>query len=278
MTEKQRNNLATKLMGLGYRAPFHQDLISGHPDIGWLEVITENYLWDKGARRANLEKLREKYDLAFHGVSLSIAAPEEVDALYLKELKTFSEELQPTRISDHLCWSSIGGHHWHDLLPFPYTEENLDRVTKKVLLWQDALKRPLVLENLSAYVQSSSSSMSEYEFLGLLCRRTDCELLLDVNNMIVNARNFGIDPVWELSHIDLKRVAQVHLAGFTEGAEFVIDTHSEPPHEATWELWKTICRYRHDIPYMIEWDSDIPPFSEVKTYLDRAQKIAEGLA
>lgn len=263
-------------MGLGYRAPFYSDLIDGNSEIGWLEVITENYMWDKGARRQNLEKLREHFDLAFHGVSLSLAAPEDHDLKYLRDLKTFVDAFEPVRVSDHLCWSSLGGHSWHDLLPFPYTEENLARLVRKVISWQETLKRPLVVENLSAYILSSTSTMSEYEFLAELVKRTGCEILLDVNNMVVNARNFGIDPYLELKKIDFSRVAQVHLAGFVEGKDFVIDTHSEPPHSATWELWQAVCRYRHDIPFMIEWDSDIPAFDEVKTHLDRAQFIAEG--
>ncbi len=260
----------TKRMGLGYRAPFYQDLLLGQPDIGWLEVITENFLWDQGVRRKKLEKLREQYDLAFHGVTLSLAAPEEHDLSYLDRLKTFCQDFQPIRVSDHLCWTSMGGHNWHDLLPFPYTQENLKRISEKVQLWQDKLKRPLVLENLSAYIQSGENEMSEYAFLGELCKITDCQILLDVNNMIVNTRNFGINPYAELEKINLNSVGQVHLAGFTEGPEFVIDTHSEPPHEDTWKLWQHICSKRADIPFMIEWDSDIPEFSEVKKYLDRA--------
>ncbi len=263
-------------MGLGFRAPFRDSLLSGHPDIGWLEIITENYLWDKGTRRQTLEKLRQNYELAFHGVSLSLAAPEELEEKYLRELKTFCGEVKPIRVSDHLCWSSTGGHHWHDLLPFPYTEDNLIRLSDKVNRWQEILKRPLVLENLSTYISSSLSSMSEYEFLARLVRNTSCEILLDVNNMIVNARNFGIDPYEELAKINLNSVAQVHLAGFVEGEKFVIDKHSEPPHPVTWELWQGVCKKRNDIPYMIEWDSDIPSFEEVMVHLNRAKEI-QGL-
>ena len=263
-------------MGLGYRAPFRDSLINGHPDIGWLEIITENYLWDKGTRRQTLEKLRENYDLSFHGVSLSIAAPSEHDEKYLKELKNFCDEMKPVRVSDHLCWSSTGGHHWHDLLPFPYTNENLIRLTEKVNRWQEVLKRPLVLENLSTYIATNLSTMSEYEFLAQLVKNTSCEILLDVNNMIVNARNFGIDPFKEFSKINPASISQVHLAGFVEGEHFVIDTHSEPPHTATWELWDAVCRVRNDIPFMIEWDSDIPDFEEVKVHLDCASLIQRG--
>lgn len=261
------------LMGLGYRAPFQDDLIDGHSEIGWIEVITENYLWDKGQRRQNLESLRLNYEVALHGVSLSLASPEESDMKYLKELKIFADELQPVRVSDHLCWSSLGGHHWHDLLPFPYTEANLDRIVEKILLWQDTLKRPLILENLSAYILSGLSTMSECAFLSELSKQTSCQILLDVNNMVVNARNFGIDPFAELQKLDMKSVSQVHLAGFVEGKDFTIDTHSEPPHPATWKLWKAVCELRSDIPYMIEWDSNIPSFAEVKEHLDVAEKI-----
>ena len=264
-----------KTAGLGYRAPFKDSLMKGHSDIGWLEVITENYLWDKGRRRRDLEKLRENYDLAFHGVSLSLASPDEHDEKYLRELKVFCDDFSPVRVSDHLCWSSLGGHHWHDLLPFPYTEENLLKISEKIHLWQDILKRPLILENLSAYIQTKESTMSEFDFLGELCRKTSCELLLDLNNMIVNSRNFKIDPIKELQKINLKNVAQVHLAGFVEGRDFVIDTHSTPPVKETWELWKEVSASRNDIPFMIEWDSDIPAFSAVLEELQKGTHIQE---
>lgn len=265
----------TQQMGLGFRAPFQDALHSGQTDIGWLEIITENYLWDRGARRQNLKKLAQRYELAFHGVTLSLAAPTEFDGPYLRELKAFADEFQPVRISDHLCWSSTGGHHWHDLLPFPYNEENLRLIINKVNRWQDILQRPLVLENLSAYIATKNSTMSEYAFLAELCRRTGCQILLDLNNMVVNARNFKLDPLSELAHLDLKSVAQVHLAGFVEGEHFAIDTHSRAPHEDTWKLWDKVCQQRADIPYMLEWDSDIPAFSVAKEILDQAARIAE---
>lgn len=262
-----------QLSGLGYRAPFLSHLLEDSPRLGWLEVITENYLWDRGVRRKNLERLREKYDLAFHGVSLSLAGPEELDENYLRELAAFCHDFSPVRVSDHLSWSSTGAHHWHDLLPFPYTEENLVRISEKVLRWQDVLKRPLIVENLSAYVGTRLSTMSEYEFLAQLVKKTSCEILLDLNNMVVNARNFGTNPFSELEKIDLSSVAQVHLAGFMEGRDFVIDTHSRAPDPATWELWGKVVSLRSDIPCMIEWDADIPEFSKVMGLLDRAEEI-----
>lgn len=260
-------------MGLGHRAPFFEDLKSGHPDISWLEVITENYLWDRGSRREKLDVLRNHYGIALHGVSLSVASPDPVDEGYLRALADFVQEISPVRVSDHLCWSSLGAHHWNDLLPFPYTEENLSRVEKKVHRIQEVLRRPLVLENLSAYVQARSSEMSEYEFLSELSRRSGCELLLDLNNMVVNQKNFSLDPLRELEKIDLASVAQVHLAGYVDKGDFVVDTHSRTPDEATWQLWSAVCEKRNDIPFMIEWDSDIPSFTEVSELLQRAQGI-----
>lgn len=261
------------LTGLGYRAPFQSHLLDGHADIGWLEIITENYLWDTGARREVLRKLRQNYQVAFHGVSLSIAAPEEHDEIYLKHLKQFCDEFSPVRVSDHLCWSSLGGHHWHDLLPFPYNEENFQRVVTKVNRWQEVLKRPLVLENLSSYVATDHSTMSEYEFLNAVCQKTGAQMLLDLNNMVVNARNFGIDPLKELARLDLRHVGQIHLAGFSEGEHFAIDTHAHPPVEETWKLFQHVSSQRSDIPFMLEWDADIPSFPEVWAVLEKAVKI-----
>lgn len=263
------------LTGLGYRAPYYEDLIDGHDSIGWLEIISENYIWDKGARRKTLSKLREKYELSFHGVSLSIATPEQHDHEYLKALKVFCDEFQPKRVSDHLCWSAMKGHHWHDLLPFPYTEENLKLIEEKVKVWQDVLKRPLILENLSTYVACKGSTMSEYTFLNELCNRTGSQMLLDLNNMVVNARNFKIDPLKELSYLNLKHVAQIHLAGFSEGKHFAIDTHSHPPVVETWELFKKVSQQKNDIPFMLEWDDDFPEFSKICDILFKARSIQQ---
>lgn len=267
------NDRLKALTGLGYRAPFRSELAQGHPGIGWLEIITENYLWTSGSRAQTLELLRPNFEIACHGVSLSIAAPEEHDEKYLRELKVFCDRYQPVRVSDHLCWSSLGGHHWHDLLPFPYTEENLQRVTDKVNHWQDVLKRPLVLENLSTYMASGASTMSEYAFLGELCQRSGCQILLDLNNMVVNARNFKIDPLQELAKINLAHVAQIHLAGFSESEHFVIDTHAHPPVKETWELFRHVMKQRSAIPFMLEWDAEIPEFGRVIEVLQTAQAI-----
>lgn len=265
-------------MGLGYRAPFFQDLESGYPEIGWLEVITENYLWDRGVRRQTLESLRKNYDIAFHGVSLSIASPDGLDQDYLTALRDLIQELEPIRVSDHLCWSALKNHHWNDLLPFPYTKKNLQYVCQKVSEVQDFIQRPLSLENLSAYIQSGHSEMSEYDFLAEVSKKTGCEILLDLNNMIVNQKNFSTDPMKELDKLDLSRVSQVHLAGYTDKGSFVIDTHSKEPDESTWKLWEKVCQKRSDIPFMIEWDSDIPPFEDVTLLLRKAQDLQRGPA
>lgn len=261
------------LAGLGFRAPFYEDLIAGHPDVGWLEIITENYLWDEGGRRETLHKLRAHYELSFHGVSLSLAAPEDLDQAYLNRMKDFCREFQPARVSDHLCWSSLKGHHWHDLLPFPYTEENLARIAAKVSRWQDFMGRPLLLENLSAYAACKGSEMGEYEFLDRLCDKTQCGLLLDVNNMIVNARNFGWDAWQALDQLDLSKVGQIHLAGHVKGEDFSVDTHSTAPDQDTLKLFAEVGRRRAGIPYMIEWDDDIPDTSVVLAELAKAKKV-----
>lgn len=264
-----------KLMGLGYRAPFSENLRGGSSEVSWLEVITENFLWDRGTRRENLDSLRENFAISLHGVSLSVASPEKPDPDYLRELARFIREIDPVRVSDHLCWSSLKSHHWNDLLPFPYTKENLEHICRNVSIVQDTIHRPLMLENLSAYIQSRESEMTEYEFLNLVSEKTGCEILLDLNNMIVNERNFGIDPRAELKKIDLRRVSQIHLAGHTDKGDFVVDTHSKAPDKATWDLWAEVCRKRNDIPFMIEWDSDIPDFETVITEVRRARSIQE---
>jgi uncharacterized protein (UPF0276 family) len=172
-----------------------------------------------------------------------------------------------------LCWGSFGGHHAHDLLPLPYTEEALDHVARRVLRVQDRLQRQILVENVSSYVSYLQSTMSEWEFLSGLCERTDCGLLLDVNNVFVSAHNHGFDPLEFLQGVPKGRVVQTHLAGHSENGALKLDTHDHPVCDGVWKLYQAALERFGKISTLVEWDDQIPPLERVLEELERAREI-----
>ncbi len=173
--------------GLGLRPRYYD----AKPRVDWFEIITENFLVPGGRPLAMLDRIRADYPVAMHGVSLSSASTAPLDFDYLRSVKDLSDRIDPAWVSDHLCWTGVHGVNLHDLLPVPYTFEALDHVVERVLRVQDILKRRLIIENVSSYLTCSFSQMSEQAFIAEMARRTDCRLLLDVNNVFVSAFNHG---------------------------------------------------------------------------------------
>ncbi|WP_374656047.1 DUF692 domain-containing protein [Dongia sp.] len=268
--------------GLGLRPAHYADL-QAHADaparrVDWLEIISENYMRVGGKPRRHVMQLRARYPMAMHGVSLSIGSTAPLDRDYLAALKELAEALQPAWISDHLCWTGIAGLNMHDLLPLPFTEEALDHVTARVLQVQDRLGRPILLENTSSYVTYVESAMPEWEFIVELARRTDCALLLDVNNVYVNAFNHGFDPQHFLAAIPPGLVRQIHLAGHENHGTHIIDTHDHDIVPAVWHLYaKAIARFG-PVPTMIERDDRIPPLGALLDELEQARRVAASAA
>src|SRR5512135_2672611 len=211
--------------GLGLRPEHYRDFAAGGPRVDWLEILTENYLVPGGKPLDFLERIRARYPIVMHGVSLSIGGTDALDEAYLRELEALAGRVQPAWISDHLCWTGIGGTNLHDLLPIPFTAEALAHVAERVARVQDRLRRALVLENVSSYVGFAGDEMAEWEFLAELVRRSGCELLLDVNNVYVNAVNHGFDAREFVDALPASAVRQIHLAGHTDNGDHLIDTH-----------------------------------------------------
>jgi uncharacterized protein (UPF0276 family) len=264
--------------GLGLRPPHYQDVVAGEPRVDWWEVISENFLVAGGNPRRVLRQVRERWPVALHGVSLSIGSVDPVDEDYLGRLAALVAEVEPPIVSDHLCWSALGGHAAHDLWPLPYTEEALALVEAKVRRVQDRLGRRILLENPSSYVTFAASQIPEAEFLAELTRRADCGILLDVNNVYVNARNHGWDAAGYLAAIPAERVGQIHLAGHSDHGTHLLDTHDHPVCEAVWTLYGEAVARFGDVPSMIERDEAIPSLDELVGELDRARRIASAPA
>jgi uncharacterized protein (UPF0276 family) len=259
--------------GLGLRTPHYEAMLNEPHDIDWLEVITENYLVPGGKPLDYLERIRERFSLVMHGVSLSIGSTDPLDCKYLADVRALAARIEPHWISDHLCWTGIEGRNLHDLLPLPYTEEALAAVVARVGQVQDALGRQILLENVSSYLTYQASEMSEWEFLREVAQRADCAILLDINNIYVSSVNHGFDPLTYLHAIPKSRVRQFHLAGHSDLGGHLIDTHDHPIVEPVWNLYGAAVAHFGTVPTMIERDDNIPELALLVAELDIARQL-----
>src|ERR1700761_1619699 len=194
--------------GLGLRTPHYEAILNEPHAIDWLEVITENYLVPGGRPLHYLDRIREKFPMVMHGVSLSIGSTDPIDFDYLRSVRQLAARIEPHWISDHLCWTGVEGRNLHDLLPLPYTEEALRHVVGRIGEMQDLVGRQVLLENVSSYLTYRDSEMSEWEFLREVADRADCAILLDINNIYVSSVNHGFDPNEYLAAMPMARVRQ----------------------------------------------------------------------
>jgi uncharacterized protein (UPF0276 family) len=260
--------------GLGLRTDHFHHVIEHKPKVDWFEVISENYMVGGGKPRHYLETIRQDYPIVMHGVSMSIGSTDPLNMDYLKSLRTLAGEIQPAWISDHLCFTTIGGINSHDLLPVPYTEEALKHVVERIKKVQDFLGRQMLLENASSYLTYQSDEMSEWEFINQICQQADCLMLFDVNNIYVSARNHGFDPMEYVQAVDPDRVQQIHLAGHTDYGDYVIDTHDHAVCDPVWQLYKETIKLMGPVSTMIERDDNIPAFAELEKELRQARALS----
>jgi len=272
-----RLTLPRRALGLGLRTPHVDDILERWPTVDWFEAISENYIDSAGRPRAILRRIAERYPVSLHGVSLSIGSTAPLDRNYLARLKRLVDELQPVTVSDHLCWTGVGGLNSHDLLPLPLTEEALSHVAGRVLAVQDVLGRPLALENPSSYLRFTHSTLEEPVFLRALCEATGCELLLDINNVHVTCQNTGGDPALYLEAIPWDRVVQMHLAGHEDCGTHLVDTHGQPVAPEVWSLYELGWRLGGGAPTLLERDSNIPAFDECLAELRLAERHRAGV-
>ncbi len=265
------------LVGVGLRMPHLNYFSHNQPDLSWLEVHSENYFQPNSTERRQLQSLREVYQISCHGIGLSLGSVTRVSHKHLAQLKSLVRAITPMYVSDHLSWSEHGGHYFNDLLPLPYTEEALNVFTRNVLEVQDYLQREILIENPSSYVTFQHSTISEWEFLTELQQRTDCRLLLDLNNTYVSAFNHGFDCETYLSAIPANKVDEIHLAGFTvkqlEKGEIWIDTHSRPVSAEVWRLYRNWIKQHGSRHTLIEWDVDIPAPEILLAEAGKASKL-----
>lgn len=265
-----------KGFGLGLRTDHYRDFVERKPAVDWLEIISENYMVPGGKPLHFLDTIRRDYPMVMHGVSLSIGSTDPLNTDYLRELKALIARVQPGWVSDHICWTGVDHHNLHDLLPMPYTEASLRHLVGRIGQVQEFLGRRILLENVSSYVTYAADEMAEWGFVAELARRADCELLFDVNNVYVSARNHGFDPRVYVDAMPVGRVRQIHLAGHEDHGDFVIDTHDHPVRDEVWELYRYTIARMGAMPTMIERDDDIPPLDELIAELAQARLVADA--
>ncbi|CZF82492.1 hypothetical protein GCE9029_03263 [Grimontia celer] len=264
----------TSSFGLGLRTQHYNDFLNARQPVDWLEVISDNFMVNGGKPLAILDRIRADYPMTMHGVSMSIGSVNGLDEDYLKRLKALEQRIEPMWVSDHLCWGGVHGRKLHDLMPLPFTQEALDVVARNIHHAQDVLKRPLVVENVSSYVEFKDSEMTEWEFLSEICNATGCQLLLDINNIYVSAFNHGFSAFEFIDGVPKDHICQFHLAGHQNNGDHLIDTHDHPVCAGVWDLYEYALTRYGNVPTMIERDDNVPPLGELLDELDVARKIA----
>ncbi|MBT6273948.1 MAG: DUF692 domain-containing protein [Chromatiales bacterium] len=266
--------------GVGLRAEHYQATIDTLPKVGWLEVHGENYFAEGGAPLRYLEALRSEYPLSIHCVGMSLGSVDPLNDAHLFRLKELVQRFEPALVSDHLCWSSIDGQYYNDLLPLPYTEESLEHVAARVREVQDRLGCQLLVENLSSYLTYNHSTIAEWDFLTAVAEYSGCALLLDVNNVYVSAHNHGFDAHQFVTSVPSRHVAEIHVAGHAvnhvDGQDILIDDHASAVCDGVWALLEATIAHIGPKPCLVEWDTDLPDLPVLVAEALRADRVLRG--
>lgn len=273
MQKKSCLGLPNLGFGVGLRTQHLPEILSGGLRVDWFEIISENFMDNSGYTNSVVERLSTDIPIVMHGVSLSIGSASPLNRDYLDKLKKLAGRVNAAWISDHLCWTGLGSHNSHDLLPLPFNEASLKHVTQRVREVQEILERPLIIENPSSYVQFRSSTMTEWEFITELVEATQCGLLLDVNNVYVSAHNHRFDAEHYIRSIPHDHVVQIHLAGPTLCEEYMVDTHDAPVPAPVWELYSLAQTLTGGVSTLLEWDAKIPNYPDLLAELNKARHL-----
>ena len=266
---------AVKGTGIGLRSRHYHYIITQKPKVNWFEVISDNYFYSGGLPLYYLDKIRQDYPINLHGVGMSLGSTDPLNFDYLKTLKNLAARIEPDFISDHLSWISVNGHYLNDLIPLIYTEKVRDDVASRILQVQEFLGRQILIENPSPYLSFTDSTLPEWEFVRGVVTQADCYLLLDINNVYVNAINNQFDPLDYLDGIPQTSVKQIHLAGYEDRGNYLLDTHGYPIHPPVWELYEAALARFGAVPTLIEWDTDIPDFEVLMAEANKAEQLLQ---
>ena len=261
-------------VGIGLRTAHHGEILERHPALDFVEVHSENYFAPASAE--SLERVRRDYEVSLHGVGLSLGSSDPLDEGHLARLDSLARRIDPLFVSEHISWSSIDGRHLNELLPLPFTREAAAHVASRISQAQDRLGRALLVENVSAYCALGAGEMSEWEFVSEVARRSGCRLLLDINNIHVNATNFGFDARDYLEGIASALVAQFHLGGHEARGALLVDTHGARVANEVWSLFGDALARFGARPTLIEWDTALPPLDVLLEEAHSAERRIES--
>lgn len=261
-------------MGIGLRDPHIQDLLNHSPEIPWLEILTDNVIFDHGLLRERIHKLAKNYPISLHGVGLSLGGTKPLNTNYLQELKLLIDQTNAQLVSEHLCFC----HHdqyYPELLPLPRVDKVVDHFANRIKQVQDFLGRQILVENVSSYIEFKDSNIAEAEFINRVAQSSGCGVLLDINNIFVSSYNHKWSAIEYIEKIDPLHVQEYHLAGHIQQGRLLIDTHSKPVTNAVWELYGQAIRLIGERPTLIEWDNDIPPLNKLLEQRAKAERYYE---
>jgi uncharacterized protein (UPF0276 family) len=259
--------------GLGLRSAHITQVLSEHPPVPWFEILADNHTAPGGLIPRQLAAVCADYPITLHCVGMSLGGTEPLDIAYLRTIKHMIEVYEPVQVSDHLCFSNHASHQYHDLLPLPYTEEALLHVAERIRRVQDFLGQRLLVENVSSYLTYRHSTLGEAEFLATLSETADCNLLFDVNNAYVNEINNSASAGEFLQHLPLERIREIHLAGYEDKGDYLIDAHNNRVSDPVWALYADVVQQLPDVPVLIEWDNDLPALEVLLDEAARAERI-----
>ena len=277
LSEKPAKTLANRQcngVGLGLRPLHLAEVIRQKPAVPWFEVHICNFL-SRGLNHNQLYRIRQDYPLSFHGVNINLGGDDPLDYDYLSKLKEAVALYEPALISEHACFTTHRNHYFHDLMPIPYTAEAIENMAKRIVIVQDMLQREILIENVSRYFNYDESELDEGEFLASVCTEAECGLLLDLNNAYVNQYNLGENMDNFISRLPIERVKEIHLAGYSEYEDILVDTHGSAVSDDVWEHYRQFCAYNDTIPCLIEWDSNLPSLEVLMEQRLIAQQIVE---
>ncbi|MBU2711148.1 MNIO family bufferin maturase [Zooshikella harenae] len=267
------------MAGIGLRQPHYDDFLRQPPDIGWIEVHPENYFDIDSPPAHWLQKLCQQYPLSLHGVGLSLGSTDPLSEQHLAKLAQLIAIYEPALVSEHLCWTSQQGVYFQDLLPLPQNQEVIAHLVQRIEQVQDYLKRPIAIENVSSYLQPMGNEMPEWEFLISTVKQAGCLILLDINNIYVNAINHGFSAKIYIDVIPAEWVAEIHLAGHTsvtlESETVLVDTHGDVVSDEVWQLYHYAIKKFGPKPTLIEWDTNLPPLNSLVGEAKKAQHILD---
>lgn len=255
--------------GIGLRSPHVNEILTDLPEIPWFELLADNHMVEGGLISLQLEKICKHYPVTFHSVGLSLGSIDPIDLNYLKKLKELMLQHEIAWLSEHCCFTSVNGFHSHDLLPIPYSEESLSHMVNRISQVQDFLGEQILIENVSSYMRFHETTLDEAEFISEVAKQADCLLLIDVNNIYVNHVNQGVNAEKYLSLLPLDKIQEIHLAGFDEREDYILDAHNNPVSEQVWLLYEKLIRNVPDVATLIEWDNDIP---SLQCLIDESKK------